>query len=86
MPWFVYIVRCSDYTLYTGVTTDLQRRIDEHNSGHKKGAKYTRPRRPVTLVYSEELGSRSEACRREYQIKQMAVGKKEQLIGCGECK
>jgi len=68
--YFVYMVRCADETLYTGITTDLERRLDEHNNSDK-GAKYTRARRPVTLVYSEELASRSEASKREYFIKKM---------------
>ena len=79
-PWYVYIIRCNDHTLYTGVTNDLQRRIAEHNLGGNRGAKYTRPRRPVHLAYQEELPSRSAACKREYQIKQLSVHKKQQLI------
>lgn len=78
--WYVYIVRCIDHTLYTGITNDLQRRIAEHNLGGERGAKYTRPRRPVCLVYREELPSRSAACKREYQIKQLSIDKKRQLI------
>ena len=62
------MLQCSDRTLYTGITTDLQRRLREHNEA-KAGARYTRVRRPVTLVYSEPAGSRSEAARREAQIK-----------------
>ena len=79
MIWFVYIVRCSDGTLYTGVAKELERRIEEHNAS-KLGAKYTRARRPVSLVYSETTNSRSEACRRESQIKQMSRGQKLALI------
>jgi len=79
-PWYVYIVRCKDQTLYTGITNDLERRIKEHNLGGKKGAKYTSPRRPVTLVYQEEFNSRSTACKREYYIKQLRIGKKKELI------
>jgi len=66
--YYLYIVECSDGTLYTGIATDLDRRIEEHNSSDK-GAKYTRARRPVTLVYSEEYPNRSEASKREYFIK-----------------
>lgn len=65
---FVYIVRCADDTLYTGYTTDLSRRILEHNST-KVGAKYTKARRPVVLVYSESFRSRSKAQSREAEIK-----------------
>ncbi len=78
MHW-VYIVQCSDGTYYTGYTTDLNRRIKEHNES-KKGAKYTRVRRPVTLQYFESYGSRQEACRREYEIKQLSRKQKEKLI------
>ena len=77
--YFVYIVRCSDGTLYTGITTDLERRIEEHNDS-VKGAKYTRSRRPVTLVYSETCPDKSEASRREYRIKRMTRQQKERMI------
>ena len=66
--YYVYIVKCADETLYTGIATELDRRIKEHN-GSDKGAKYTRIRRPVTLVYSEEYPDRSSASKREYEIK-----------------
>jgi len=66
--YFVYILRCADDTLYTGITTDLERRVEEHNSS-VKGAKYTCSRRPVTLVYSENHEDRSRASKREYEIK-----------------
>ena len=75
---FVYILRCSDGTFYTGYTTDPERRIRVHNSG--KGAKYTRSRRPVELIYTEEFGEKVEAQRREYAIKQLTRAEKEQLI------
>ena len=77
--WFIYIVRCADDTLYTGITTDLERRITEHNTD-KKGAKYTRARRPVELVYHEPLDNRSEASIRESEIKKLTSEKKRQLI------
>jgi putative endonuclease len=77
--WYVYIVRCSDSSYYTGITTDLSRRLSEHNSVHG-GARYTRPRRPVTLVYHETANSRSAASRREYQIKQLTVHGKNSLV------
>ncbi len=76
--WKVYIVRCSDESLYTGVTKDLERRIDEHNSG--KGAKYTSSRTPVELVWSEPKSSRSEAQKREYEIKSFSREKKLEQI------
>ena len=76
--WFVYIVECCDSTLYTGVATDVEARVAEHNSD--LGAKYTRPRRPVKLVYFEEAKNRSEACKREYQIKKFSRAKKLKLI------
>ena len=79
--WYVYIVRCADNSLYTGVALDLARRIDEHNKSDALGAKYTRSRRPVKLVYKESVSSRSEAAKREYTIKQLNKDKKEILIG-----
>lgn len=78
--WHVYILRCADGTLYTGITTDLSRRVDEHNNG-KAGARYTRSRRPVAVAYSEPAASRSEASRREYAIKKLASAAKMQLVG-----
>ncbi len=78
--WCIYIVRCRDGSYYTGITTDLTRRIAEHNSA-AGGAKYTRPRRPVTLVYSESAPSRAMAAQREHRIKKMNVAGKNRLIG-----
>ena len=66
--YYVYMVQCADETLYTGIATDVSRRIEEHNSS-TKGAKYTRIRRPVRLVYSEVFADRSLASKREYEIK-----------------
>ena len=77
--YFVYMLRCADETLYTGITTDLERRVDEHNNS-EKGAKYTRARRPVTLVYSEEVTNRSEASKREYLIKKLNRQEKIRLM------
>ena len=77
--WFVYILRCSDGSLYTGVTTDLMRRVSEHNNSNK-GAKYTRTRLPVHLVWSAECGSRSEAMKREASIKKLNRPKKLLLV------
>ncbi len=78
--WFVYILRCADGSLYTGVATDLQRRLQEHNDGGAQGARYTRARRPVSLVYSESAESRSAACRREAAIKKLYKTDKERLV------
>lgn len=78
-PWFVYMVLCRDGSLYTGIAKDLEKRIKEHNSG-RTGAKYTRSRRPVKLVYQEKVPSRSDAAKREYEIKQMTTVKKKLLI------
>ena len=81
--WHVYMVRCSDNSLYTGITIDVERRIEEHNNNNRLGAKYTRARRPVSLVYSETLASKSEAARRECAIKQLSREGKEKLIADG---
>jgi len=77
--FFVYIVECSDKTLYCGYTNNLESRIKEHNSG-KNGAKYTKTRRPVRLVYSENFESKSSAMKREYEIKQLSKLQKIELI------
>lgn len=79
MTHYTYVLRCSDDTLYTGYTTDLTRRISEHNSGD--GAKYTSGRTPVQLVYVEFHNDRSSAMSREYEIKQMPKNAKERLVG-----
>ena len=79
--YFVYLLLCRDHTLYTGWTTDPQHRLEMHNAA--KGAKYTRSRLPVTLVYLEELPSKSEALRREYANKQLSRREKEKLIQAG---
>lgn len=79
MSYFVYILKCSDDSLYTGITTDVVRRLDEHNNSIK-GAKYTKIRRPVELIYQEELDDRSSASKREYEIKRLRREKKLELI------
>ena len=76
--WFVYIVRCADRSLYTGVTTDATRRVAEHNDG--RGARYTRARAPVSLVYLECVEDRGAALRREYEIKRMTAEGKQRLL------
>ncbi|HPR63872.1 MAG TPA: GIY-YIG nuclease family protein [Thermoanaerobaculia bacterium] len=78
MSWIVYIVRCSDGSLYTGYTADLEKRLSAHNEG--KGAKYTAGRRPVILVYREVFSDRRTAMQREYQIKRWPRAKKEVLL------
>ncbi len=78
--WSVYILRCADNSLYTGITTDINRRLDQHNGQVKNGAKYTRNRQPVELVYQENSASRSDACKRESAIKSLKKFQKEQLI------
>lgn len=78
--YFVYIVQCADGTLYTGYTTDPDRRLAEHNAGTGRGARYTRARRPVTLVYQEMWDSRSVAQRREVMLKRMTRDMKLALI------
>jgi len=79
MSYFVYILECSDKSLYTGITTDITKRLDEHNTS-VKGAKYTKARRPVKLLYSETSENRSTASKREYAIKKLSREKKLQLI------
>lgn len=78
--WAVYIVRCADGTFYTGIATDVGRRVAEHNAADGLAAKYTRSRRPVILVYEETAPTRAEAGRREYQIKQLTRAQKLALI------
>ncbi|WP_027089205.1 GIY-YIG nuclease family protein [Thomasclavelia saccharogumia] len=78
MKNYVYIIKCADNTYYTGWTTNIEKRIIVHNSG--KGAKYTKSRRPVNLVYFEELENKSLALKREHAIKQLTRKQKEDLI------
>lgn len=80
LRWAVYMLRCADGSLYTGVTTDLNRRVREHNQCNQKGAKYTRCRRPLTLVHSEQGLSKQQAYQREYAIKKMTKANKELLL------
>jgi putative endonuclease len=69
--WFVYILRCADESLYTGITTDVARRVRAHNAGMPHGSRYTHSRRPVAVVYSERAASRAAASRREAAIKRL---------------
>ena len=75
---YVYIIECEDGTYYTGYTTEIKRRIEEHNQG--QGAKYTRGRTPVKLVYQESFDNKSKAMQREYEIKQLSRSTKEELV------
>lgn len=78
--WYVYLLRCADNSLYAGITTDVARRLTEHNTCNKKGAKYTRIRRPVALAYMETAENRSTASQREYQLKKLSKQQKEKLV------
>ena len=78
--WYIYMVRCADDSLYTGIAKDVERRLHEHNHHDSLGARYTRARRPVQLVYQEAADSRSAAAKREYVIKQLNREAKEELI------
>ncbi|MGE0080098.1 MAG: GIY-YIG nuclease family protein [Thiohalomonadaceae bacterium] len=80
MKWHVYVIRCADGTLYTGIAVDVQRRLDEHNGLAPRGARYTRGRRPVRLCHVEAFPSRTEAARREAAIKRLTRARKEALI------
>ena len=76
--WYLYILRCRDGSLYTGITTDVQTRLEAHRAG--KGAKYTRGRGPLELVYSENCGDHSAALKREFQVKALSRAEKMKLI------
>ena len=80
MAWFVYMIRCSDASLYAGVTTDIERRFAEHKEGGKVGAKYTRARIPLHVAYVETCASRSEAQVREHALKKLKKEEKEALV------
>ena len=82
--WYVYFMRCNDNSLYAGITTDIPRRLHQHNNT-KLGAKYTRARRPVELVYSEQVMSKSIAAKREYFLKTLSKSQKEKLISKFTC-
>lgn len=79
-PWWVYIVRCADGSLYTGIAADAVRRVAEHNSADTRAARYTRGRGPVELVYREPCLDRAHAARREHAIKRLSRAKKLALI------
>ena len=76
--WYLYILRCGDGTLYTGITTDVEKRLEAHRAG--KGAKYTRGRSPLEVVYREECATHSDALKRELEIKRLTRAEKEEMI------
>ena len=76
--WYLYIIRCGDGTLYTGITTDIEKRLEVHRAG--KGAKYTRGRLPLDVVYRESCGTHSDALKREIAVKRMSRKEKEELL------
>jgi len=78
--YYFYVLRCSDSSLYCGMTSNLEKRLREHNSGGSKGAKYLRGRKPVSLVYSEDYVDIKSALRREIQVKSWTKAKKEALV------
>ncbi len=78
MPWHIYIIKCKDSNLYTGITKDLERRVKEHNSGN--GCRFTKYRAPVKLVHTERATTRSDALKREAAIKRLPRKKKLELI------
>lgn len=80
VQWFVYLLRCADGSVYAGITTDVKRRVLEHNTDDELGARYTRGRRPVELVYVECVGSRADAAKREHALKSMRRAAKLALI------
>lgn len=78
--WYVYILKCADGTLYCGSTTDVKRRVLEHNGVGPKGAKYTKVRRPVVLMYTEPCLTRSDAGKREWEIKHLKRNEKQKMF------
>jgi putative endonuclease len=83
MTYAVYIVECADRTLYTGIATDVTRRLAEHNGSGTRGARYTSARRPVRLIYVADFADRSTACKEEARIKRMSRMEKQALIAAG---
>jgi len=79
-PWFLYIIRCKDNSLYTGITTAVERRFAEHQEKSGKGAKYLKGRGPLLLVYTEEVGTKSNALKRELIVKKLSKTAKEELL------
>jgi putative endonuclease len=84
MNWSIYILRCADGSLYTGVAVDVARRFEEHQSQGPKAAKYVRGRAPLKLVYTRKIGTRSEALKEEWRLKRLSKACKEQLVGAAD--
>lgn len=80
MPYYTYILRCADNSLYTGKTTDIKKRLRQHNGEIKGGAKYTAAKRPVTLCYYEAFTTHKEAAQKEYALKKLSHQEKEHII------
>ena len=80
MTWYMYVVVCFDNSFYCGITTNIERRIKQHNGELSGGAKYTRSRRPCKLIYQEEYCNRSLASKREYEFKKLSRKKKEDIV------
>ncbi len=80
IPWSLYVVRCADRSLYTGITTDVRERFAQHSEGGRRAAKYLRGRGPLQLVFSTEVGDRAEASRLEWRVKQLSKSQKERLL------
>ncbi len=83
--WYLYILRCRNGTLYTGITTDIDRRLTEHQQGGDAGSKYLKGRAPLTLLLYKKLGSRSLALKVENRVKKLSKAKKEQMISVPGC-
>ena len=79
--WSVYMIRCGDNSLYTGISNDVAKRFAVHQSGNAQSAKYTRHRHPLQLVFSAEIGTKSAASKLEYRLKQLSKKNKESLVG-----
>ena len=79
--WYVYILRCNDNSLYTGIAIEVEKRLKAHNQG--KGARYTKTRRPVALLYREQAQTKSQALKREIEIKSLSLANKIKLVKCG---
>ena len=83
--WYLYLVRCRDGTLYTGISTDIDRRLAEHREGGDAGSKYLKGRAPLTLLFEQRLGSRSLALKVEKRVKKLSKAKKEKMISVPGC-
>lgn len=83
--WYAYMVRCADNSLYAGIARNVEKRLHEHNTDNRLGAKYTRGRRPVVLVFQQDFNSRSEACKFETMLKSLTKTEKEKLLKDTSC-